>query len=49
MSKKVLIIGAGGVMSGADACAKLAAGADLGGARAVLLMQSSGVGNCINA
>jgi sulfopyruvate decarboxylase alpha subunit len=26
----------------------LAAGADLGGARAVLLMQSSGVGNCIN-
>ena len=24
------------------------AGADLGGARAVLLMQSSGVGNCIN-
>ena len=27
----------------------LAAGAWLGGARAVLLMQSSGVGNCINA
>src|ERR1043165_2178517 len=26
----------------------LCAGADLGGARAVLLMQSSGVGNCIN-
>jgi sulfopyruvate decarboxylase alpha subunit len=26
----------------------LAAGADLGGSRAVLLMQSSGVGNCIN-
>src|SRR3954470_6784796 len=26
----------------------LIAGADLGGARAVLLMQSSGVGNCIN-
>jgi sulfopyruvate decarboxylase alpha subunit len=26
----------------------LAAGADLAGARAVLLMQSSGVGNCIN-
>jgi sulfopyruvate decarboxylase TPP-binding subunit len=26
----------------------LVAGADLGGARAVLLMQSSGVGNCIN-
>lgn len=26
----------------------LLAGADLGGARAVLLMQSSGVGNCIN-
>ena len=26
----------------------LAAGADLGGARSVLLMQSSGVGNCIN-
>lgn len=26
----------------------LAAGADLGGERAVLLMQSSGVGNCIN-
>jgi len=26
----------------------LAAGADLGGKRAVLLMQSSGVGNCIN-
>jgi sulfopyruvate decarboxylase alpha subunit len=26
----------------------LAAGTDLGGARAVLLMQSSGVGNCIN-
>lgn len=26
----------------------LAAGADLGGQRAVLLMQSSGVGNCIN-
>ncbi len=26
----------------------LAAGADLGGARAVLLMQSSGAGNCIN-
>ena len=26
----------------------LMAGADLGGARAVLLMQSSGVGNCIN-
>jgi sulfopyruvate decarboxylase alpha subunit len=26
----------------------LAAGADLGGARCVLLMQSSGVGNCIN-
>jgi sulfopyruvate decarboxylase TPP-binding subunit len=26
----------------------LAAGADLGGARAVLLLQSSGVGNCIN-
>jgi len=26
----------------------LAAGADLGGVRAVLLMQSSGVGNCIN-
>src|SRR3954468_23725236 len=26
----------------------LAAGADLGGARAVLLMQSSGTGNCIN-
>jgi sulfopyruvate decarboxylase alpha subunit len=26
----------------------LAAGADLGGRRAVLLMQSSGVGNCIN-
>lgn len=26
----------------------LAAGANLGGARAVLLMQSSGVGNCIN-
>jgi sulfopyruvate decarboxylase alpha subunit len=26
----------------------LAAGADLGGTRAVLLMQSSGVGNCIN-
>src|SRR5438067_484952 len=26
----------------------LAAGAHLGGARAVLLMQSSGVGNCIN-
>jgi len=26
----------------------LAAGADLGGGRAVLLMQSSGVGNCIN-
>jgi sulfopyruvate decarboxylase alpha subunit len=26
----------------------LAAGADLGGARGVLLMQSSGVGNCIN-
>jgi sulfopyruvate decarboxylase alpha subunit len=26
----------------------LAAGADLGSARAVLLMQSSGVGNCIN-
>ena len=26
----------------------LAAGADLGAARAVLLMQSSGVGNCIN-
>jgi sulfopyruvate decarboxylase alpha subunit len=26
----------------------LAAGADLSGARAVLLMQSSGVGNCIN-
>ena len=26
----------------------LAAGADLGGNRAVLLMQSSGVGNCIN-
>ena len=26
----------------------LAAGADLGGHRAVLLMQSSGVGNCIN-
>ena len=26
----------------------LTAGADLGGARAVLLMQSSGVGNCIN-
>src|SRR5262250_3579758 len=26
----------------------LAAGADLGGARAMLLMQSSGVGNCIN-
>ena len=26
----------------------LAAGADLGGARAVLMMQSSGVGNCIN-
>jgi sulfopyruvate decarboxylase alpha subunit len=27
----------------------LIAGADLGGGRAVLLMQSSGVGNCINA
>lgn len=27
----------------------LMAGADLGGARAVLLLQSSGVGNCINA
>ena len=27
----------------------LIAGADLGGARAVLLMQSSGVGNCINS
>src|SRR6185437_10386419 len=26
----------------------LMAGADLGGARAVLMMQSSGVGNCIN-
>lgn len=26
----------------------LVAGADLGGARAVLLMQSSGVGNCVN-
>ena len=26
----------------------LAAGADLGGARSVLLMQSSGVGNCVN-
>ncbi|MGH7050990.1 MAG: hypothetical protein ACREE5_10135, partial [Acetobacteraceae bacterium] len=26
----------------------LIAGADLGGARSVLLMQSSGVGNCIN-
>ena len=26
----------------------MAAGADLGGARAVLMMQSSGVGNCIN-
>ena len=26
----------------------IAAGADLGGARAVLLMQSSGAGNCIN-
>ncbi len=26
----------------------IVAGADLGGARAVLLMQSSGVGNCIN-
>jgi sulfopyruvate decarboxylase alpha subunit len=26
----------------------LLAGADLGGARAVLLMQSSGVGNCVN-
>src|ERR1044072_6125158 len=26
----------------------LCAGADLGGTRAVLLMQSSGVGNCIN-
>ena len=26
----------------------LLAGADLGGARAVLLMQSSGAGNCIN-
>src|SRR6202047_2576147 len=26
----------------------LIAGADLGGARAVLLMQSSGVGNCLN-
>ena len=26
----------------------LCAGADLGGARAVLLMQSSGVGNCVN-
>ena len=26
----------------------LIAGADLGGARAVLLMQSSGVGNCVN-
>lgn len=26
----------------------MVAGADLGGARAVLLMQSSGVGNCIN-
>lgn len=26
----------------------VAAGADLGGARAVLLMQSSGVGNCVN-
>ena len=26
----------------------LAAGADLGGQRAVLLMQSSGVGNCVN-
>ena len=26
----------------------LAAGADLAGARAVLLMQSSGVGNCVN-
>src|SRR5205085_10060996 len=26
----------------------LLAGADLGGARGVLLMQSSGVGNCIN-
>jgi len=26
----------------------LCAGADLGGARAILLMQSSGVGNCIN-
>jgi len=26
----------------------LAAGANLGGARAVLLMQSSGVGNCVN-
>src|SRR6478736_2337084 len=26
----------------------LCAGADLGGSRAVLLMQSSGVGNCIN-
>src|SRR6187399_1831194 len=26
----------------------LMAGADLGGARAVLLMQSSGVGNCVN-
>ncbi len=26
----------------------LIAGADLGGARGVLLMQSSGVGNCIN-
>jgi sulfopyruvate decarboxylase TPP-binding subunit len=26
----------------------LLAGADLGGARAVLLLQSSGVGNCIN-
>ncbi len=26
----------------------LAAGADLGGARSVLMMQSSGVGNCVN-
>jgi len=26
----------------------LAAGADLGGARAVVMMQSSGVGNCVN-
>ncbi|HEX7198028.1 MAG TPA: hypothetical protein VF213_01035, partial [Dongiaceae bacterium] len=39
---------AGGLLLASDVVHLLAAGAWLGGQRAVLLIQSSGVGNCVN-